>query len=213
MDLKPFLLFDFDGTICDSIGEAYRILNDLADVYHYRKLKDSERRELKKKTSREILRELGIPLVKLPRILPRVRRELNKNIGQLTPVSGVKKGLCTLHERGFGMGILSSNSEINIREFLNTNGLNVFQFVYSGSSLFGKARMLRRLLVERELKKESVIYVGDETRDIEAAKKCGIKVVAVSWGVNEHDVLEAQCPDYVVDTPSELMGIFEGNYE
>ena len=38
---------------------------------------------------------------------------------------------------------------------------------------------------------EDVVYVGDETRDIVAARKLGIRVAAVTWGYNSSEALEA----------------------
>ena len=56
----------------------------------------------------------------------------------------------------------------------------------------------------RKLAPENVAYVGDETRDIQAAKKVGLRSVAVTWGLNTHDALAASSPDHIVLTPDDL---------
>jgi phosphoglycolate phosphatase-like HAD superfamily hydrolase len=57
------------------------------------------------------------------------------------------------------------------------------------------------------LSSEEVIYVGDETRDIEASKKINIKVIAVSWGFNSGEVLAKHNPDFLIHKPSELIEV------
>jgi len=39
------------------------------------------------------------------------------------------------------------------------------------------------------------LFVGDKTRDIEAAKKAGIRMAAVTWGYNSRRSLDAMKPD------------------
>jgi phosphoglycolate phosphatase-like HAD superfamily hydrolase len=68
-------------------------------------------------------------------------------------------------------------------------------------------------LRKESLNPEEVVYVGDETRDIEAAKKSQIKVIAVTWGFNSKQVLAAQNPDFLIDRPEELIKVIESLQE
>jgi phosphoglycolate phosphatase-like HAD superfamily hydrolase len=77
--------------------------------------------------------------------------------------------------------------------------------VGSGLALFGKGRVIQRLLRRHHLNPEDVIYVGDETKDIEAARKIGIKVISVSWGYNSSQALAAEHPDFLIYRPEELL--------
>jgi len=49
------------------------------------------------------------------------------------------------------------------------------------------------------------VYVGDEVRDIEAARKVGIKVIVVGWGFNKTRRLKAAKPNFFVTRPSQLV--------
>lgn len=49
--------------------------------------------------------------------------------------------------------------------------------------------------------------MGDEIRDIDAAKKTGIKVIAVGWGFNSPQALAAQNPNFLIERPQELIEI------
>ncbi|PSB03825.1 HAD family hydrolase, partial [Merismopedia glauca] len=54
-----------------------------------------------------------------------------------------------------------------------------------------------------------VIYVGDETRDIEAARKSKIKAIAVCWGFNFREILAKYKPDFLIDRPSQLLEVVQ----
>ena len=56
--------------------------------------------------------------------------------------------------------------------FFRRNELeDYFEFVYSSNNLFGKHRTINRVIRNHGLSLENTFYVGDETRDIESAKK------------------------------------------
>jgi len=59
------------------------------------------------------------------------------------------------------------------------------------------------------LNPEEVIYVGDETRDIEASQKINIKVIVVSWGFNSRTVLAEHNPDFLIHQPQELIEVMK----
>jgi len=50
----------------------------------------------------------------------------------------------------------------------------------------------------------AVVYVGDATVDILAARGAGMAAIAVTWGAGERAALEATDPDTIVDTVTEL---------
>ena len=73
--------------------------------------------------------------------------------------------------------------------------------------MFSKHKVLRKFLQKNFLTPEEVIYVGDETRDIEAAKKIKMKAIAVSWGFNSKEALAAQNPEFLIHKPNELIDV------
>jgi phosphoglycolate phosphatase-like HAD superfamily hydrolase len=98
-----------------------------------------------------------------------------------------------------------------VRECLDFNGvLGHFDFIHSATNLFGKHRVLRHLLRKQRLSAKEVFYVGDEARDIEASKKCGIPVVAVGWGFQSIRKLRSMNPDYLAQKPSDIVKFVVG---
>ena len=96
-------------------------------------------------------------------------------------------------------GIVTTNSGKNVARFLQNHGLNAFDFTYADARLLGKSRLLGKVIRKERLSKADTLYIGDEIRDITAARKAGIGVIAVSWGYNTSQSLAEARPDVLVD--------------
>ena len=57
--------------------------------------------------------------------------------------------------------------------------------------------------------KREVLYVGDSLVDIATARNAGVDVVAVTWGFQKKDELQAARPDYLVDSTKEILRIIQ----
>ncbi len=203
----PTVVFDFDGTIADTLSVVIKIANRFADHYGYHKIPLSDLPKLREKKPSAVLRHLGISIFKLPIVARKIRFEMNKEIVHLEATVDLRNTLVTLKESGCVLGILTTNSRENVMEFLKNNNLELFDFVYSGRAVFGKSRLLKKLMKVKTIPHDDPIYVGDEIRDIEAAKKAGIKVIGVSWGYNTRNALQKARPDHIVEGPEELQKI------
>jgi phosphoglycolate phosphatase len=201
------LIFDFDGTIADTLQAVIRIVNEHAAEYDIQPLTLADVEILRGMTGRAIARKYGIPITRIPGLVLRTQRELHRRIDDIRLFPGVRDLILTLKRAGFHLGILTSNSRENVRRFLRARGLDVFDCIHSESNLFGKRRALGHLLKVQGWKRRSVFYVGDEIRDIEACRKARVPVIAVSWGFHRRDVLRRSEPDFIVDTPAEIVEI------
>lgn len=202
------IIFDFDGTLADTLDAVVSITNRLAGEYGYKPTTPDELDQIRNLSSSEIIKQSGISLFKIPFLLRRVTEDLRNDIQKLKPIIGIKDALTQLKEEGITLGILTSNSEENVEIFLENHGMQeLFSFVYSETRLFSKHRIIRKFMKKNNLNPEEVIYVGDETRDIEASKRIHIKVIAVSWGFNSREALAKQNPDFLVYKPSELIEV------
>lgn len=202
------IIFDFDGTIADTLDAIVKISNRLAADFGYKQTSLAEINYLKNLNSREIIKQSGISIFKVPFLVRKVKSELNKEIHCLKPIPGIKEALIEIKEQGEQLFIITSNSKENVILFLEKNNMqDLFNFIYSGATLFGKSKIINNILKQQNINYEQVTYVGDETRDIEAAKKSKIKAIAVSWGFNSKEVLAAQNPDFLIHQPDELINI------
>ena len=207
---EKVIIFDFDGTIADTLDTVVNISNRLAANFGYKQTSQEEIAYLKNLNSREIIKQSGISIFKVPYLIKKVKAELNKEIKNLKPIPGIKEALTQIKNQNYQLLILTSNSKENVISFLEENDMqNLFEFIVSGATLFGKRRIINNILKQENLNSQQVFYVGDETRDIEAARKSGIKVIAVSWGFNSKKVLAEQNPDYLIHHPQELIYLIE----
>ena len=198
------VIFDFDGTIANTLDSIISIMNDLSDEFGFKKIKESDVEYLRGKKSREILKHLGISIFKLPFVIRKVRREINSHIALLSPSVDLLPVLKLLKANGCHVGIVTTNIEENVRKFLHANNLDFFDFFYTAKKVFGKDRTISKIIKEMNAEKSNVYFIGDEVRDIEAGKKAGIKTIGVSWGYNTKNALEKEHPDYLIDSPLEL---------
>jgi len=201
------LLFDFDGTIADTRGIAHGILNEMSREFGFRELAPEDLEAARDMGTREFIRHLGISNWRVPAIARRGLQILHERIEQVKPIEGIPEVLSLLHKEGRQIGILTSNSEANVTAFLERHRLNYFHFVRTSSKLFGKSREIKRILRAKRLDASEVLYIGDETRDIEAAREVGLRMVAVGWGYNSAGALLALNPHRLVKSPSELLDI------
>lgn len=204
MPPKQVIIFDFDGTIADTLEAIIIILNKLAPLYKFQPIDTKKTELLRNKTSREILKALKIPLFRLPFVARRAKRELGAVMPTIKPIPGMEEVIRELKHTGFTLGIISSNSEANIREFITDHQLDYFDFVIS-TGFFRKKRILKRTLKKLQYEADHVIYVGDETRDMIAARQAGVKVIGVTWGINSPETLEKELPTAVASTPKQLL--------
>ncbi len=207
---NKYIIFDFDGTISDTIELGLSTFNLIASEYDCKPVKEEDMAVLRTMRPQELVKAYGISNIKLTLILLRVRKELKARIHELKPVKGIFNSLIEIKNSGLRMGILTSNSRNNVEMFLDNNQMSdFFDFTYSGRSFFGKDKVLRRLFDNEKVLKETTIYVGDETRDIEASKRIGIPVIAVAWGFHDRDILASLNPDQIAETPEDLFGCLQ----
>ena len=200
-------LFDFDGTIADTRSVAHCILNDMAREYGFKELPLEHLEAARDMGTREFIRHLGISNWRVPSIARRGLQLLHERIDQVNPIIGMPEVLSTLHGQGHRIGILTSNSETNVTEFLRRNNLPYFHFVRTSSKLFGKSREMKKILRAEKVAPEAGHYVGDETRDIEAARETGLRMAAVTWGYNSPGALAALNPHHLIGSPQELLDL------
>ncbi len=206
----PALIFDFDGTLADTLAAAVQVYNDIADSYSFRKVTVEEIPTLQDYELKELMKHLGISKLRLPSLLAKGRKALRADITKLSLNEGIAELLPQLREHCSCFGILTSNSIENVEAFLEAKGLrDLFTFISSTSKLSGKHKHLRAIEKTFSLERSHMLYIGDETRDIRASQKAGVHVAAATWGFNSPEALLRQNPTFMLEKPLDLLKICE----
>ena len=202
--MKRTIIFDFDGTIADSMWVVISIYEEMFGV----KVTEAQITETRDYPLSKVIKNLGIPLLKIPRLLTRGRKIMRTRIDEVHPFPGIAELLQQLHADGYDLQIMSSNSKPIVRQFLKQHGLlEYFSDIEGNVGLFGKAPVLRRIMKHHNLTPADVLYVGDEGRDIDGAKKAHVPIISVGWGYNSPKLLKSMHPDFFVEEPLQIIDV------
>lgn len=198
-------MFDSDGTLADTLPCARRILGELADKHGFRRLPEAEMTRLRNASGRDLMRELDIPLRKLPAVVHDVRVLMKRDIQHLSLFPGVDSMLRGLHAKGRQLGVISSNSEENVRHILGPELAAMVHRFSCGVSMFGKAPRIRSMVKAMRIEPAASIYVGDEVRDAEASQAAKVAFGGVSWGQHTAEGLQAAGATLLFTSPENAL--------
>lgn len=188
------IIFDSDGTLADTLPWMQSQFNELAEEHGFRKVEPHEYERFRDLHGGALLRELGLPLWKLPRVVSAMRRRMAEHTGQFSLFHGIAEALTRFTAGGAQLAIVSSNSRENVERVLGAENAARITHWACGVSMLGKAAKLRQVIRQSGVPHDEAIYIGDEIRDAEAAAKAGIAFGAVPWGQHGSEALRAQHP-------------------
>jgi len=198
------LIFDFDGTIADSFETFLGIFNEISGRPH--ELTAAEVTQLRGKNLKEIIRYLKIKNRQIPRLLLKGKRLISAKISGIRAFSGMPETLRRLHEADNQMFIVSTNSTANIDKFLIKNGLEgCFERIYGDIGLRSKSSVIKKIIRKEKLDRRECYYIGDEVRDIEAARKARVNSVGITWGFNTPAAIRRAGPMTIAHKPEDLL--------
>lgn len=198
------VIWDFDGTLANSLACGLSIYNQMAAKHGFKAIDDPE--SVRCLTTRSFIKQHRIPILKMPRL---IKEYLQIQKGEMTGIrlyDDIPEVLVSIRERDVRQGIISSNSRENIHLTLDSNGVtDLFDFVIGYPRLFGKHRAIAKLMRQQRVAPHEVLYIGDEIRDIEAARKVAIDIASVTWGFNNEESLAHHQPNYLFSEPLQLL--------
>ena len=211
------LIFDLDGTLIDSVGTYYIMMESAFERLHWPRVS----REVMRKAIKDggfdwdlvLPSGTGATTEDLIASARDVIREMYPRVFEddVDLVPGAEHLLRKLHVRNVKLALVTSTLGRFI-EFklipLKKHGLrDLFQTVItlddvknrkpSGDPLLECARRLGE-------NPEKCAYVGDATVDIVAGKAAGMRTIAVLTGVDDYEALKAEGPDMILDSVSQL---------
>ncbi|AQR74455.1 HAD-IA family hydrolase [Sphingomonas sp. LM7] len=199
------VIFDFDGTLSDSGDWFLSVVDQLARRFRFRTVAPDQVEMLRHKSSREVIDFLGISRWKMPLIARHLRKLVGLNAHQIELFPGTPDLLERLADTGVKIALVTSNSEANARKILGDGHAARIDFYACGSSLFGKAPKFRRVLKKMGIPAAQALAIGDETRDVDAAREVGMRAGSVLWGYASETALGALEPDALFREPQDIL--------
>jgi phosphoglycolate phosphatase len=197
-------MFDFDGTLADTMPWVLGVSDRLADEFNFRHVDRGQIDELRSHDARTLLKLHQIPLWKVPFIAHRFRELMAAEISQITPFPGILDLLRQLARQGRKLAVVTSNSTQNVRSVLGPEIAGLIEQYEGGASVFGKRSKLKRVVRRSGVEPSQAIFIGDEIRDAQAARHAGLAFGGVSWGYTHPEALRIQAPAFMFETIDDM---------
>lgn len=206
------LIFDLDGTISDPFVGISRSINYALEAVGFSAV-DPER----------VRPMIGPPLTEifehfLGAVTNRVMQDLVDKYRERYASEGYAENeiypdipdvIAQLASDGYAMGICTSKRADYATKIVDMFGLlEHFSFVDGGDVGIEKRQQIERL-VENGLSANSAIMIGDRAVDVTAGKANALSSVGVLWGFGERSELQQAGPDHLLETPAELLHLFQ----
>lgn len=203
--MDSIILFDFDGTIADTISVGLEIINAHADRFGYKRLDGELNTHL---SAMQLVKLAEVKFWKLPYLIYQLKLKLSEKSDEIQLLPEAKELIKKVKDAGYELGILTSNSMRTVSSFLKKYQLDsFFSYIKTDVFIFGKKKALAKT---KKILNKKIIYIGDELRDIEACRKTNTPIVSVSWGMNSYESLEAHNPGFVAKNAEEAFNFIKG---
>ena len=197
-------IFDFDGTLADSLPWFRASFHDVIARFDLTPVTAEELEGMRGLSAREIMARLNVSMWQLPAIVSDMRKRKLAAASETSLFAGIPAMLSDLQRQDIKTAIVSSDSEASVRQVLGPTARLITRFD-CGAAMFGKHWKFRRVARRLGVKPLETICIGDEIRDIEAAKAAGMDSGAVTWGYALPGALQAARPTQLFHSIDEMM--------
>lgn len=200
------LIFDFDGVIADSLDEVMGFYNENCGRYGLPFMGTKEEFvQLWNINFFSAIRKLKTSLWKLRRFVSDLRHVFSKKYSTIRFFPGMKRVMNVL-QKGNRVVIVTSNFTKAIELCLAHNKLEIKE-IFGADLEKSKVRKIKR--ARKKHPGLETYYIGDTLGDMKEGRKAGAKTVGVTWGYHPKKLLKTAKPDFLVDSPEELLALFE----
>lgn len=212
MDIKV-VIFDWDGTLIDSVEHIAESLHQAATDLGYPRLEREAYRDI-----------IGLGMVEaLDKLYPGIRHDEMTRIREgyasyffakkTTPqnvFAGMADAITDLRAAGRGCSVATGKSRRGLEGALVSSGLGPhFDTTRCADETRSKPdpRMLSEIIEHYRIRPDQAVMIGDTRYDLEMAQRIGMPSIGVEWGVHKRDVLGHYDPHAIVDTVADLRDV------
>jgi len=204
------MIFDWDGTLIDSVDHIADSLHQAATELGYP--------ELEREAYRDII---GLGMIEaLEKLYPGLTRDEMQRIREgysgyffqkVTMPQNVFDGMADvvadIRRSGRGCSVATGKSRRGLERALISSGLGQhFDITRCADETRSKPDplMLEEILAFYGFEPEEAVMIGDTRYDLDMARRIGMPAIGVEWGVHQRDVLQEYAPHAVVNSVDEL---------
>jgi phosphoglycolate phosphatase len=199
------VIFDFDGTLADTLPYLLSAMNRLAGRYRFPRVDPGQIELLRGLDTRQILQRYRVPAWKLALAGFHYRRMMTRDLHSIALFPGVDHLLQHLADLGVQQAMVSSNGKKIIQGVLGPQNAAHISHYECQASIQDKSGKLRKVLRKSGVQPHEAIYIGDEIRDMHAARLAGMASGAVSWGYTHPAALAAHSPSMVFESVEDVI--------
>jgi len=197
-------MFDYDGVIVDSFQDVRRDFI-AACCKHGFEIDEKTFETLHDDNCYKMMREKYGLEDKVVDAIIKEYEQISKNNLNLKIFEGMKEAIEKIAQK-HSIVIITSNTSQNVAAFLERNGIKGIKDILGADLEQSKIKKIAKAV--QLYSADLDYYVGDTTGDVIEGKKAGVITVAVSWGWHKAEKLKQFEPDYLVNSPQELVMLF-----
>lgn len=204
---KQLVIFDWDGTLFNSVGQIVASLQ-FAAQQHQQPLSDDAAKSIIGLGLPEVMQTLFPDVPELhSAILDTYAEHYVAHSQDDQWFDGVGDMLHDLKQRGFKLAVATGKSRRGLdRVLAKTQSQDLFDITRAASETQSKPhpQMLQEILSYTGVAPEQAIMVGDSSYDLQMAQNIEMPRVGVSYGVHSVDVLQQYKPLMIADDVTAL---------
>lgn len=214
--MKRLIIFDFDGTLFDSIGDVLICFNKALKIHDFPTL-----------TREELIPCLGGDIDKIVSLVlgdnysPENLEKLKETYLNLynsskkentVPFPDAHDVLRKLQDKSVLLAINSNRLDYSLNEFVGRYFSDIDFVAIEGQSESSAPKPhpygVNRIIEKANVKAEDAVYVGDSMTDIKTAENAGIDCILVRWGYGTQKDFENHYPLVIIEDIKDLLELF-----
>ena len=206
--MAKLLLFDFDGVIVDSLPVYERTVKTCLEQIGTPIVQTREDfLDLFEDNFYEGIVKKGVDLQEFMAASKDILNDIHYE--DLEPHRFLFPVLETLHRDHF-LAIISSNTSGIIRKALEKYQIDgYFQDILGSDAAYSKQEKINLAMYLFGIAQDQIYYIGDTAGDVREARQAGVHPIAVTWGWHSRERIMAAYPDFIADSPAELLTFLE----
>jgi phosphoglycolate phosphatase len=205
------VVFDWDGTLFDSIGWILECLNHASDQVGLQRPAEDAARSVIGLSLQQAMKNLHpeITSEEARQLVEHYRAHYNtEGIQSLGLFKGVEEMLQVLRAEGFKLAVATGKARSGLnRALLDTGMTDFFDATRCADETHSKPhpRMMEELMQELGVEPDRTLLIGDSHHDMQLAQNAGVSAIAVGCGANRLDDLRRYEPLACFQHTSELL--------